>query len=113
MRRASKEERSRVMRLFAGVGAELLHAGLVVGNQARSGNDFQPAVGSQYLTSRQQMKLPPCAELAEPTGEMVPCQSCNGRTMAKLYRCKLYGPTLPTIKQQGTRSCIGCTSYHS
>jgi len=112
MRCSTQEERDRVKSVVGLVVVELRGVAAAVVAQARSKNDFQRPVGSQNFASRHQLKLPPCAELTGPTGDRVPCQPCGGRVQVKVYGCKLYGTTLPTVKQEGTRSCIGCISYH-
>jgi len=112
MRCSTQEERDRVKGVAAQVVVQLRGVAAAVVAQARSKNDFQRTVGSENFASRHQLKLPPCAELTGPTGDRVPCQPCGGRVQVKVYGCKLYGTTLPTVKQEGTRSCIGCISYH-
>ena len=85
------------------------------GSPATSSTSSPPGPESG-MTSNRRMEVKtslPCVHLGQPTGELVDCQICGLRVRLKVMHCKIHGGTLPTVKQNGTPSCIGCADYHS
>lgn len=70
-----------------------------------------PSVQAKPMTPP--AKLPKCAHVGGPTGQLVVCKTCAGKIQLKVFACSVYGTC--TIQKKSTEEpiacCNGCPSF--
>jgi len=57
------------------------------------------------LRAKWNPKMLACPHLGEPTGEMLPCNSCGGTVRLKLFDCAVFGQCTIQTRLEGVACC--------
>lgn len=63
----------------------------------------------ERMTRMKDVKCNPCLHFGNPTGDLVDCVSCNGKTKLKVFGCVIHSKCVPTGDTDLVKVCISCT----